>query len=62
MSDVLLLSGISGLPFDSSVQSPFSSLCLVLLLFLSCHFACMALAEHLGDNGSWYVQLAAVWL
>ena len=59
-------------------------LCLVLLLFLSCHFSangpfsffppktlkyfslrvrlfCMALVEQLGDDGRWYVQLAAVW-
>ena len=57
--------------------------CLVLLLFLSCHFSdnglfswlfsrklkycllrvrlfCMALVEQLGDDGRWYVQLAAI--
>ena len=36
MSDVTLLSGISGLSFDSPFIYP---LCLVLLLFLSCHFS-----------------------
>ena len=46
MSDVSLLSGISGLSFDSPFLSPLSlslSLvlfpCPVLLLFLSCHFS-----------------------
>ena len=47
MSDVHLLSGISGLSFDSPFLSPlfffslsffFFFFCLVLLLFLSCHF------------------------
>ena len=39
MSDVLLLSGISGLSFDSPFLSPLLFFfCLVLLLFLSCHF------------------------
>ena len=41
MSDVTLLSGISGLSFDSPFLSPvfFVFFCLVLLLFLSCHFS-----------------------
>ena len=42
MSDVPLLSGISGLSFDFPFLSPiavFVSFCLVLLLFLSCHFS-----------------------
>ena len=41
MSDVALLSGISGLSFDSPFLSPllFFFFCLVLLLFLSCHFS-----------------------
>ena len=45
MSDVFLLSVISGLSFDFPFLSPlFFSLffsCLVLLLFLSCHFLLM---------------------
>ena len=37
---VSLLSGISGLSFDSPFLSPFVLFfCLVLLLFLSCHFS-----------------------
>ena len=41
MSDVTLLSGISGLSFDSPFLSPLLFFfCLVLLLFLSCHFFC----------------------
>ena len=53
MSDVLLLSGISGLSFDSPFLSPllllfFSfSFCPVLLLFLSCH--CFLLMVHSPD-------------
>ena len=49
MSDVLLVSGISGLSFDSSFLSPllFFSFCLVLLLFLSCH--CFLLMVHSPD-------------
>ena len=40
MSDVPLLSGISGLSFDSPFLSPLLFFfCLVLLLFLSCHFS-----------------------
>ena len=41
MSDVLLLSGIPGLSFDSPfpVSSVVVVFCLVLLLFLSCHFS-----------------------
>ena len=40
MSDVHLLSGISGLSFDSPFLSPLLLFfCLVLLLFLSCHFS-----------------------
>ena len=35
MSDVSLLSGISGLSFDSTVLSPLLFFCLVLLPFLS---------------------------
>ena len=38
MSDVALLTGISGLSFDSLFQSPLN-FCPVLLLFLSCHSA-----------------------
>ena len=39
MSDVSFLSGISGLSFDSPFLSPLLFFCLVLLLFLSCHFS-----------------------
>jgi len=41
MSDVSLLSGISGLSFDSSFLSPHLLVffCQVLMLFLSCHFS-----------------------
>ena len=40
MLDVILLSGISGLSFDSPFLSPVVALfCLVLLPFLSCHFS-----------------------
>ena len=40
MSDIPLLSGISGLSFDSPFLSPLLFFfCLVLLLFLSCHFS-----------------------
>ena len=38
MSDLTLLSGISGLSFESPFLSCLSFLCLVLLLFLSGHF------------------------
>ena len=39
MSDVTLLSGISGLSFDSPFLSPLVFFCLVPLLFLSCNFS-----------------------
>ena len=39
MSDVIPLSGIPGLSPDSSFLSPLLFFCLVLLLFLSCHFS-----------------------
>ena len=39
MSDVSLLSGISGLSFDSLFLSLLSFFCLVLLLLLFCHFS-----------------------
>ena len=39
MSDVTLLSGISGLSFDSHFLPPLWFFCLVLLLFLTCHFS-----------------------
>ena len=39
MSDVHILPGISGLSFGSPFLSPFLFFCLVLLLFVSCHFS-----------------------
>ena len=39
MSDVHILPGISGLSFDSPFLSPFLFFCLVLLLFVACHFS-----------------------
>ena len=39
MSDVSLLSGISGLLFDATFLIPLLFLCLLLLLFLSCLFS-----------------------
>ena len=39
MSDVSLLSGISGLSFDSPFLSPHFFFCLGFLPFLSCHFS-----------------------
>ena len=38
-SDVNSLCGISGLSFDSPYPFPFFLFCLVLLLFLACHFS-----------------------
>ena len=39
MSDVILLSGISGLAFDSPFLPPLLFFCPVLLLFLTCPFS-----------------------
>ena len=39
------LSGISGLLFDSAFLSPLLFFCLVLLLFLSCHFSAYGLVS-----------------
>ena len=41
MSDAILLSGISGLSFDSPFLSPLLFCCLVLLHLLACHFLLM---------------------
>ena len=48
--DVTLLSGISGLSFDSFYLSP--------LLFFSGF--CMALAEQLGDGGGWCQSISVL--
>ena len=39
MSETLLLSGTSGLSFDSAFLSPVSFFCRDLVLYLSCHFS-----------------------
>ena len=85
ITDIKLLSRVSGLSSDSRFLSPILFFCLVILLFLSCHFSangpfsffspktlkyfslrvrlfCMALVEQLGDDGRWYVQLAAIYM
>lgn len=45
MSDVLLLSGVSGWPFDSFPLSPLVFLAFFLLLFLSCRFLFVVVAN-----------------
>ena len=57
MSDVSLLSGISGLFLDSPFLSPFLFFCLAMLLFLSCHFVCLLMVHSLNISLSLSLSL-----